>query len=108
MNLCAVCGMNTTSGRVFCSRCQWAVPPSLYHACLEEKDGGYRLGLSDGTQMEFDRAEVRGKWATLWRKEGFDRGTYGHAFPLGIDIRLETIVWCSRDPDGLEQAERRA
>jgi len=55
--------------------------------------------------MEFDRAEVRGEWVTLCRKDGFDGGTYGHPFPRGIDIKLDLIVWCAKDPDGLEQPE---
>lgn len=55
--------------------------------------------------MEFDRAEVRGEWVTLYRRNGLDGGRYGHSFPRVIDIRLDTIVWCARDPDGVEEAE---
>ena len=103
MNHCGVCGRNTGPSRVFCSRCRLG-PASLYQACLEEREGGYRLGLNDGTQMEFDRAEVRGEWVTFCRKDGF------MAVPMdnpsrGIDIKLDLIVWCARDPDGLEQPE---
>ena len=105
MNACAVCGKEASASERVCPRCQPLIPRSLLEACGECGEGGYRAGLADGTQIPFEWAIISGNWVTLGRDGGYDISSHGHSFPRGVDIRLATIVWCARDPDGLEEAE---
>lgn len=105
MNPCGVCGKEAPAVERVCLRCQPLIPPSLLVACVQCEEGGYRAGLEDGTQIPFEWAIISGVWVTLGRDAGYDSSSYGHSFPRGIDIRLDTIVWCAKDPDGLEPPE---
>ncbi len=108
MNSCAVCAGEAPAGKKLCSRCQPLIPPSLLQACTPVGGRGYCVGLEDGTQIPFDWATVDGGWVTLGSKGGFDRGSFGHSFPAGIDIRLDVIVWCAEDLDGQVPGDGRA
>lgn len=105
MDSSAVCAEKAERGEGPCPGCELSIPPSLRRACLETRERGYRLGLRDGTQIAFDWADIKGKWVTLGRRQGFDAASYGHPFPAGIDVRLDVIVWCARDPDGPAQTD---
>ena len=87
-----------------CPKCAAKIPQSLIKACFDPFF--YALGLTSGKVIEFVEADIWGEWVTLrgWSDDHgdnpFEKPFCGYMFHRGIDIRLDSIVWCADAPNG--------
>lgn len=85
-----------------CGSCEDDIPESLLKATHDEFD--YALGLENGTVIRFRKAKLRGSFVYLdqimeWDSQEVDAGV-GYSFDRGVDVRIESIVWCADAPRG--------
>jgi hypothetical protein len=90
-----------------CQKCAGLYPPSLLKAAEDYFE--YALRLQTGEIIFFRQAEIHGNYVRLHMdgepkcdSQCFtdDNPTLPFIFARGIDIRLQSIVWCADAPNG--------
>lgn len=103
--LCKCCRRAVVSDLFFvvCDQCIHLYPPSLLKAVNDDFD--YALRLKTGEIIRFSSAEICGDYVVLkGQYYGDSKMVTGKGvdftFDRGIDVRLDSIVWCADAPNG--------